>query len=118
VPTLDTKSTRRLYEVLRSQDFQMNQAITFRSDGDDTLRHLQGEMCPKAAHLLGWHPLTMKLTVLRHYGQGLVQCETVLGAAIQDQIERLQWSLWPGQVDKALGQMNALATSRDPFRET
>jgi len=29
VQTLDTKSKRRLYEVLHAQDFQMNQAITF-----------------------------------------------------------------------------------------
>ena len=63
VQTLDTKSKRRLYEVLHSQDFQMNQTITFLSDGDDTLRQLQWEMSPKATHLLDWHHLTMKLTV-------------------------------------------------------
>jgi hypothetical protein len=61
---------------------------------------------------------TAKLTVLGQYGQGLVQCETVLGAAIQDQIERLQWSLWHGQVDKALGKIDDLETSIAPFRET
>jgi len=49
--------------VLHSQDFQMNQTITFLSDGDDTLRQLQWEMSPKATHLLDWHHLTMKLTV-------------------------------------------------------
>jgi hypothetical protein len=43
----------------------------------------------------------MKLTVLSQYGKGLVQCEAVLGEQIQDQIERLKWSLWHGQVDKA-----------------
>src|SRR3989442_11587512 len=37
VQTLDTQSKRRLYEVLQSQGLQMNQAITFLSDGDDTL---------------------------------------------------------------------------------
>jgi len=47
VQTLDTKSKRRLYEVLRSQDLQMNQAITFLSDGNDSLRQLQVEMSPK-----------------------------------------------------------------------
>ena len=52
VQTLDTKSKRRLYEVLRSQDLQMNQEITFLSDGDDTLRQLQLEMSPKATHIL------------------------------------------------------------------
>jgi hypothetical protein len=57
VQTLDTKSRRRLYEVLQSQDFQLNQAITFLSDGDDTLRHLQWEMSPKATHILDWFHL-------------------------------------------------------------
>src|SRR5215475_2569471 len=89
VQTLDPKSKRRLYEVLQSQDLQMNQAITFLSDGDDTLRHLQLEMSPKAMHILDWHHVTMRLTVLSLYGKGLVQCEAVLGAAIGEQIERL-----------------------------
>jgi hypothetical protein len=118
VPTLDTKSKRRLYEVLQSQDLQMNQAITFLSDGDDTLRHLQWEMSPKATHILDWFHLTMKLTVLGQYGKGLVQCEAVLGEQIQDQIERLKWSLWHGQVDKALGKIDDLETSIEPFSET
>jgi hypothetical protein len=63
VQTLDTKSKRRLYEVLPSQDLQMHQAITFLSDGDDTLRELPLELSPKATHILDWLHLTMKLTV-------------------------------------------------------
>jgi len=106
VQTLDTQSKRRLYEVLQSQDLQMNQAITFLSDGDDKLRALQMEMSPKATHILDWFHLTMKLTVLGQFGKGLVQCEAVLGEAIRDQIERLKWSLWHGQVDKALGKID------------
>jgi len=62
VQTLDTKSKRRLYEVLHSQDIQMNQEITFLADGDDTLRQLQLDMSPKATHTLDWFHLTMKLT--------------------------------------------------------
>src|ERR671936_766285 len=116
--TLDTKPKRRLYEVLHAQGLQMNQKITFLSDGDDKLRELQLEMSPKATHILDWHHLTMKLTVLGQYGKGLVQCEAVLGAAIQDQLERLKWSLWHGQVDKALGKIDELETSLEPFRET
>ncbi len=64
VQTLDTQSKRRLYEVLQSQDLQMNQVITFLSDGDDKLRALQMEMSPQATHILDWFHLTMKLTVL------------------------------------------------------
>ena len=118
VQTLDTKSKRRLYEVLQSQDLQMNQALTFLSDGDDTLRQLQWEMSPKATHILDWFHLTMQLTVLGQYGKGLVLCEAMLGEQIQDQIERLQWSLWHGQVDKALGKIDDLEASIKPFSET
>src|SRR5215468_1763223 len=58
---------------------------------------------------------TMKLTVLGQCGKGLVQCDAVLGEAIRDQIERLQWSLWHGQVDKARGKIDELETSIEPF---
>jgi hypothetical protein len=118
VQTLDTKSKRRLYEVLHSQDVQMNQAITFLSDGDDKLRALQLEMSPKATHLLDWHHVTMKLTVLGQYGKGLVHCDTVLGEAIGEKIDRLKWSLWHGQVDKALGKIDDLEISIESFKET
>src|SRR6266571_9526755 len=118
VQTLDTKPKRRLYEMLQSQGLQRNQEITFLSDGDDTLRKLQLEMSPMATHLLDWFHLTMRLTVLDQYGKGLVQCEAVLGEAIRNQIERLTWSLWHGQVDKALSTIDDLETSIEPFSET
>jgi hypothetical protein len=114
----DAKPKRRLHEVLHSQGLQMNQEMTFLSDGDDTLRALQMEMSPKATHILDWFHLTMKLTVLGQFGKGLVQCEAVLGEQIRDQIERLKWSLWHGQVDKALGKIDDLKTSIAPFEET
>ena len=41
-----------------------------------------------------------------------------MGEAIRDQIERLKWSLWHGQVDKALGKIDDLETSIEPFSET
>src|SRR5467141_112367 len=118
VQTLDTTPKRRLYEVLQSQGLQMNQAITFLSDGDDTLRKLQLEMSPMATHLLDWFHLTMRRTVLDQYGKGLVQCEAVVGEAIRDKIERLKWSLWHGQVDKALGKIDDLESAIAPFSET
>jgi hypothetical protein len=118
VQTLDTKPKRRLYEVLHSPGLQMNQDMTFLSDGNDTLRKLQLEMSPKAAHILDWFHLTMKLTVLEQYGKGLVQCEAVLGEEIREQIEHLKWSLWHGQVDKAMGKVDDLASAIAPFNET
>jgi hypothetical protein len=75
-------------------------------------------MSPKATHLLDWFHLTMKLTVLGQFGKGLVHCEAVLGEEICHKIERLKWSLWHGQVDKALGKIDELETSIEPFNET
>ena len=75
-------------------------------------------MSPKATHLLDWFHLTMKLTVLGQFGKSLVHCEAVLGEAIGNQIERLKWSLWHGQVDKALSKIDDLETSIAPFSET
>jgi len=60
----------------------------------------------------------MKLTVLDQFGKGIVQCDAVLGEATRDQIERLKWALWHGQVDKALGKIDDLKTSIEPFEET
>src|SRR5262245_31333337 len=37
---------------------------------------------------------------------------------IRDQIKRLKWSLWHGQIDKALGKIDALATLIEPFEKT
>ena len=96
----------------------MNQAISFLSDGDDKLRELQVEMSPQATHILDWFHLSMKLTGLGQYGKGLVPCNPVLGQEIYDQIERLKWSLWHGQVDKALSKLNDLESSIEPFDET
>jgi hypothetical protein len=59
----------------------------------------------------------MKLTVLEQYGKGLVQCEAALGEEIREKIARLKWSLWHGQVDKALGKIDDLASAIAPFNE-
>jgi hypothetical protein len=38
--------------VLTSQGFQLNQQITFLSDGEDAVRNLQLYMSPEAEHIL------------------------------------------------------------------
>ncbi len=62
-------------------------------------------------------PDTMKLTALDQYGKGLVHCDAVLGEAIREKIARLKWSLWHGQVDKALGKIDDLESSIALFKE-
>ena len=96
----------------------MNQDSTVLADGNDTLRALQLEMSTQATPMLDWFHLTMKLTVVKQYGKGLVHGDAVVGKAIREKIERLKWSLWHGQVDKALGKIDDLASSIGLFQET
>jgi hypothetical protein len=52
VQSVDQKPKRRLFEVLQSQGLQMNQQLTFLSDGGETVRDLQLYLSPEAEHLL------------------------------------------------------------------
>ena len=107
VQTLDTKPKRRLFEVLQSQGHQMNQQITFLSDGGDTVRDLQLYLNPHAEHLLDWFHLAMRLTVLQQTAKGLPQTISVedetyrLRDAVVQELERLKWLLWHGNVYRA-----------------
>jgi hypothetical protein len=118
VQTVDTKSKRRLYEVLKSQGFQLNQQITFLSDGGDTVRDLQLSMSLEAEHILDWFYVSMKLTVLDQYAKGLVHCEQRLGEEIRDKLERLKWALWHENLYKALSKIDDIESLIDNFEET
>src|ERR671925_1622660 len=118
VQTLDTKPKRRLYEVLQSQGMQLNQQITFLSDGSDTVRDLQLYMSPEAEHILDWHHVTMRLTVLDQYAKGLVHCDAVLGEELREKIARLKWSLWHGNLYKALYKIDDLESLIYNFEAT
>jgi len=56
----DDKPKRRLFELLKSQGLQMNQTITFLSDGGDTVRDLQFYHTPFSEHVLDWFHITMR----------------------------------------------------------
>ena len=119
VQTLDTKPKRRLFEVLQSQGHQMNQQITFLSDGGHTVRDLQLYLNPQAEHLLDWFHLAMRLTVMQQTAKGLPQTlqdeeETfTLRDPVVQQLERLKWSLWHGNVYKAFQKIATLAMDLD-----
>jgi hypothetical protein len=118
VQTLDEKPKRRLYEVLQSQGMQLNQQITLLSDGSDTVRELQLYMSPEAEHILDWHHVTMRLTVLDQYAKGLMHCDAVLGEEIREKIARLKWALWHGNLYKALYKIEDLESLIYNFEAT
>jgi hypothetical protein len=82
------------------------------------VRNLQLYMSPEAEHILDWHHVTMRLTVLDQYGKGLVHCDPVLSASIRDKIDRLKWSLWHGNVYKALKKIDDIESLIYNFEET
>jgi len=77
----------------------MNQAVTFLSDGGDTVCDLQQYLNPLAEHLLDWFHVTMRLTVMGQLVKGLVSGVSSLSsdrdgevsdrAEIQKSLERL-----------------------------
>jgi hypothetical protein len=104
VQTYDQKPKRRLFEVLQSQGHQLNQQITFLSDGGDSVRDLQLYLNPHAEHLLDWFHVTMRLTVMQQTAKSLPETTQdeemtyAVRAPVTKALERLKWFLWHGNV--------------------
>ena len=108
VNSYDTKPKRRVFEVLKSQGMQMNQQITFLSDGGDTVRELQLYLNPQAEHLLDWFHVAMRLTVMNQMAKGLGPEESESRESALKQLESIKWYLWHGNVFKALRRIDHL----------
>jgi hypothetical protein len=102
VQTYDTKPRRRLWELLKSQGMQENQAVLFLSDGGDTVRNLQTYLHPSSAHVIDWFHIAMKLTVLQQQNKAFIDETPEEGAHVAKTLERVNHYLWHGHVDKAL----------------
>jgi len=102
VQTYDTKPRRRLWELLKSQGIQENQAVLFLSDGGDTVRNLQTCLHPASTHIIDWFHLAMKLTVLQQQNKAFIEDNPEAGAHVANTLGRVKHYLWHGNVDKAL----------------
>jgi hypothetical protein len=102
VQNYDTKAKRRLFEILLSQGMQMNQQITFVSDGADNLRDLQLYLNPQAEHVLDWFHIAMRLTVLSQYAKGVRRLDSRSGEEVLQTLESIRWYLWHGNLYKAM----------------
>jgi hypothetical protein len=58
--------------MLITQGMQMNQTVSFLSDGGDTVRDLQMYLNRQAEHLLDWFHVTMRLTVMGQIAKSIV----------------------------------------------
>ena len=102
VQKVDGNPRRRLMDVLDKQGMQENQQITFLSDGAGNVRDLQYLMYPESEHLLDWFHVTMRITVLNQFAQGLFNSDPKSGELIKKHLESTKWYLWHGNVEKAL----------------
>jgi hypothetical protein len=110
VQTYDTKPKRRLYELLKAQGMQANQQITFLTEGGADVRELPLYLNPQAEHLIDWFHITMRLTVL---GQMIKGLDPQTARAAADELERLKWFLWHGNVFRALQTISDLKIDVD-----
>jgi hypothetical protein len=110
VVTHDSKPKRRLYEMLKQQGLQNNQDITFLTDGCDDVRDLPSYISPKSEHIIDWFHITMKITVIKQMINGM-SFPPKLGikkSDIEEDLERVKWCVWHGNVFKALKKLESL----------
>ena len=117
VQSFDDRPKRRLHEVLREQGLQMNQDITFLTDGGDTVRNLASDMSPCAEHVLDWFHLTMRLTVLGQYAKGLAHHDDEEAHAIERELKRIKGYLWNGNHREALACIDGLANDLEDLED-
>src|SRR5258708_25586521 len=106
----DDKPRRRVFQTLKSQGLQMNQDITFLSDGGDTVRDLQFYLSPISEHILDWFHITIRLTVMQQMGKGLPAILLVEhdGIDVAHDLDSVEWLLWHGDTFKALQNLEIL----------
>ena len=100
--------------MLRSQGMQMNQQVVFLTDGGEDVRDLPLYLNPQAEHYLDWFHITMRLTVLLQMAKGLRSRDhPKLATTVAEDLERLKWFLWHGNVFRALQVVEGLEIDLD-----
>jgi hypothetical protein len=92
----DRKPQRRILDHLKKQGVQANQDITFITDGGEEVRSLAEMIAPASEHVLDWFHITMRITVLRQFAQGLRNHDEEAGNDMLGMLSRIKWHLWHG----------------------
>ena len=97
----------------------MNQAITFLTDGGDTVRDLTEGHSPQACHILDWFHITMRLTVIGQMIKSLPKTDLPeLVSEIEKDQERVKWYLWHGNIYRALEVLRGIEMDIECFEES
>ena len=105
VTQYDDKPKRRLNDMLEKQGLQLNQSVTFLSDGGDNVRDLQTMLNPQAEYLLDWFHITMRITVLKNMAVNLFKYQPL---DVHKCMESIKHYLWHGNVYKGLQRIEHL----------
>jgi len=114
VVNYDQKPKRRLYEMLEKQGLQLNQDITFLTDGGDTVRDLPLYLSPRSEHILDWFHVTMRMTVIKQISKGAMGKDY---ANFEKQLLRTKWFLWHGNIYQSLDILESLIMDLDLYSE-
>ncbi len=116
VTDYDAKPKRRLFEMLKAHGLQMNQGITFLSDGGDTVRELQLYLSPTAEHLLDWWHVAMRITGMQQLVPGArAAADGDDLCNLSADLERVKWYVWHGNVFRALQVLDDLQLDLDIY---
>lgn len=109
----DKKPKRRIYETLANQGLQMNQAITFLTDGGDTVRELSQYLSPQSEHILDWFHITMRITVMKQ----MAKSKKNQNLKLDEKLESIKWYLWHGNTYQALQHIEFLISDLECYTE-
>jgi hypothetical protein len=94
------EATRR---ALRQHGVEETTTVTMLTDGDTGLRAIQRHVAPQAEHVLDWFHIAMRFENLKQVAKGITGLtEGRIRRHALDQLDRVKWRFWHGQVERGL----------------
>ena len=106
----------RTLQALQSEGFSGRGEITVLSDGAEIMKRLPRALPKPTTHVIDWFHLAMKIQPMQQIADHIVRSRPTLSgmlAVIDEEIERLKWKLWHGQVDRAISALDRIVGDMD-----
>ncbi len=112
--SMPTDGPAKCFGFVQIYDAKPKRRLTFLTDGGEDVRDLPLYLNPRAEHLIDWFHITMRLTVMSQMAKGLRSREhPELAAEVLEELARLKWFLWHGNVFRALQVVDDLQIDLD-----